>query len=112
MLFRLVRKNERTLLALLPAVVVDELVPGDPVDPGDGHIDLLLTPELPNAREESLLCQVLGERGRAAAAVEEVAVHAGQGLLIKGAEALRVEAEAGRSLRLREGHEGDRKHFF
>jgi hypothetical protein len=98
------------LVSLRAPVVVDELVPGDPVDPRNRCLDTTPLLELGNGGEERLLRQILGERHRSTAAAKEVAVDARERLIVEGSEAEPVEAE-GLSLLRSELHGRDRGHL-
>jgi hypothetical protein len=68
-LLGLPRRRERTLDALLPTIVVKQLVPRDPMDPPRRRRHPPVLRQLGDSGEERLLGQILGHRHRPAAAM-------------------------------------------
>ena len=81
------------LAAFLGAVVVEQLVSCDSVDPRGGRIDAAALLQLGDRGEERLLGEVFGDRGRATAAMQEVAVDARECVGVEPAEGVGVETE-------------------
>jgi hypothetical protein len=78
---------------LLPAVMVEQLVAGDPVDPPDRRLDATSLLQLSHGGEKRLLRQILRSGYRPPAAVQEVTVDPREGVLIEAAKCVRVAIE-------------------
>jgi hypothetical protein len=89
--------------SLLTTVMIEQLVPRNPVDPGKRRIDASTSSQFDNRSEKRLLRQVLGNRNGAAGAVEQIAVHARESGVIEAPEAVGLEAECLRLTRQMSG---------
>jgi hypothetical protein len=79
--------------SLLTAVVIEQLVTRDAVDPRQRRVDAPASSQFADRGEKRLLRQILSDRSEAATAVEQIAVHPGQGRVVEAPEAVGLQAE-------------------